>query len=101
MSSSPLTITFSFSVSPWHLRIGSREDEDMPKIDPPASNIKEFKLSVNFQAEFDAWRSAVEKELKGTVGICHEELIHNGTHLLLFWRVVPDPHKPHLARPRR
>jgi hypothetical protein len=69
----------------------------MPKVDD-ASRIKEFKLDDNFQAEFDKWAAEVEKAGNGTLAITHDEVLREGTALLIFWKIQPNPY---VARPRR
>ncbi len=76
----------------------SEYDGEMPKVDPGAKRIKEFLLGDNFQAEFDAWALQVEKEHGGSLEITHEEIIHDGVKILIFWRIV---HGPHAAKGRR
>lgn len=65
----------------------------VPKVDPPASSVMEFRLTEDFQADFDAWKATVEAEHRGALEITHEEVIKNEgvgfPTLLIFWRVVP------------
>lgn len=79
-------------------KFNSRYDDEMPKVDPGAKRIKEFMLGDNFQAEFDAWAAEIEKEHGGSLEITHEEIIHDGVKIRIFWRIV---HGPHAAKGRR
>ena len=81
----------------WY-RIRPSYDDEMPEVDPGARRIKEFMLGDNFQTEFDAWALQVEKEHGGSLEITHEEIIHDGVKILIFWRIV---HGPHAAKGRR
>lgn len=64
----------------------------MPKISPPADSIQEFRLNNDFQSTFAAWKTEVEEQGRYSLEITHEEVIHQGTGLLIFWRRVPRPH---------
>jgi hypothetical protein len=64
----------------------------MPKISPPADNIQEFRLDNDFQTTFKSWKTGVEGDGRYGLEITHEEVIHQGTGLLIFWRLVPRPH---------
>jgi hypothetical protein len=77
----------------WRTRFGLREDGDMPKVVPPASNVQKFSvLEPTFQQEFDRWKAEVEKAEGGTLEISHEEIVAEGHVLVIFWRVVPRAH---------
>lgn len=64
----------------------------MPKVSPPADSIREFRLDTEFQSKFDAWKKELEEDGKFLLEITHEEVIHQGTGLLLFYRRTPWPH---------
>ncbi len=72
------------------------DDDEMPKVDD-ANRIQQFRLDDKFQETFDAWAADVERQGSGSLVITHEEVVHQGASLLIFWRISP---KPHLARRR-
>jgi len=72
------------------------DDGDMPRVDD-AHRIQQFRLDDKFQETFDAWAADVEKNQNGTLLITHEEIIHEGMDMIIFYRIDP---KPHVARPR-
>jgi hypothetical protein len=74
-----------------------REDGGMPKVDE-ARRIQQFRLGDKFQETFDAWAEEVEKKENGTLVITHEEIVHDGVDLIIFYRIDP---KPHVSRSRR
>lgn len=57
----------------------------MPKVSPPADSIQEFRLDNDFQPKFNSWKAHVEEDGRYSLEITHEEPIHQGTGLLLFW----------------
>lgn len=78
----------------------TRDDDAMPKVNPPATNVKKFEglLRKDFQERFDAWKSETETAGNVTIEITHEEVVAEDTELLIFYRLVP---KPTIARSRR
>jgi hypothetical protein len=56
-----------------------------------ARRIQQFRLDDNFQATFDRWAADVEAKERGKLVITHEEVIHDGIDLLIFYRVDPNP----------
>jgi hypothetical protein len=70
-----------------------RDDDEMPKVNPPATTIKKFEglMQGDFQQRFDAWKAEVESAGRGTIEITHEEIVSQGAELLIFWRLVPHP----------
>lgn len=76
------------------------DDDEMPKVNPPATNVKKFEglLQKDFQERFDAWKAETERDAHGIVEITHEEIVAQGMELLIFYRVTP---KPAVSRPRR
>lgn len=65
-------------------------DDEMPKIDP-ATRVQQFLLGDAFQSEFDEWAARMEKEHGGKLEMTHEEIIHDGARVLIWWRIVPRP----------
>jgi len=66
-------------------------DDEMPKIDP-ATRVQQFLLGDAFQTEFDEWAARMEKEHGGKLEMTHEEIIHDGARILIWWRIVPRHH---------
>jgi hypothetical protein len=52
-----------------------------------ANSVQQFSLDGNFQSVFDTWKARVEKD-QGILEITHEEILHDGKELLVFWRVA-------------
>jgi CRISPR/Cas system-associated endoribonuclease Cas2 len=73
------------------------DDGDMPRVDD-AHRIQQFRLDDRFQETFDSWAAEVEKNQNGALVITHEEIIHQGMDMIIFYRIDP---KPHIARSRR
>lgn len=92
-----LNIAYSMCASGWRTWLDMGDDRAMPKVDA-ANHIQEFMLGDSFQKTFDEWKARVEKEQNGTVVITHEEVVLDGTRMMIFWRIDP---KHVIARPRR
>lgn len=76
------------------LPVAQRETADMPKVDPPANAMKHFTYNNDFQKDFDAWKTEVERGANGTLEITHEEQVTaQGTTMgvTIFYRIVPRP----------
>ena len=76
------------------LPVAQRETADMPKGDPPANAMKHFTNNNDFQHDFDAWKSEVERAANGTLEITHEaQVAAQGTTIwvTIFRRIVPRP----------